>query len=110
MKLSTVTLCTSAVLAWAGSPLTSALFAVAWLFHRRWEKTLASDSGQDIAEYAVMLDACGITDGRSKHDASFVYPLTPGAVIRPDKYDPDPRIECSSGIHFFLTPEEAEAF
>ena len=55
MKLSTVTLCTSAALAWAGSPLTSALFAVAWLFHRRWEKTLSSDSGQDIAEYAVML-------------------------------------------------------
>ena len=62
------------------------------------------------AEYAVMLDSCGVTDGRSKHNSDFVYPLTSGAVIRPDKYDPDPRIECSSGIHFFLTREEAEAF
>jgi hypothetical protein len=31
-----------------------------------------------------------------------------GEWVYPDSYDPDPRIECSHGIHFFLTREEAE--
>ncbi len=33
---------------------------------------------------------------------------TVGKTVYPDNYDPDPRVECSSGIHFFLTREEAE--
>ena len=33
-----------------------------------------------------------------------------GKTIIPDSYDPDIRVECSHGIHFFLTREEAEAF
>ena len=33
-----------------------------------------------------------------------------GQTVCPDKYDPDIRVECSHGIHFFLTREEAEAF
>ncbi len=31
----------------------------------------------------------------------------PGKEVTPDSYDPDPRVECSHGIHFFLTREEA---
>lgn len=31
-----------------------------------------------------------------------------GEIVRPDKYDDDPRVECTHGIHFFLTKEEAE--
>jgi len=31
-----------------------------------------------------------------------------GEAIYPDSYNPDPRIECTHGIHFFLTREEAE--
>ena len=31
-----------------------------------------------------------------------------GGYVYPDRYNPDPRIECSNGIHFFLTREEAE--
>ena len=34
---------------------------------------------------------------------------TIGEMVVPDSYDPDPRVECSNGIHFFLTREEAEA-
>lgn len=71
------------------------------------QRTANPTSRKCRAEYAVMLDAMGVTDGRSKHDSGFVYPLTPGAVIRPDGYDPDWRVECSKGIHFFLTEEEA---
>ena len=33
-----------------------------------------------------------------------------GEMAIPDKYDPDIRVECSSGIHFFITRKEAENF
>ena len=73
-------------------------------------KRTASIIGRKFrAEYVVMMDACGVTDLVSKHNG-IAYPSTPGSVIRPDSYDPDPRIECSHGIHFFLTREEAEQY
>lgn len=42
------------------------------------------------------------------HDAYFVY--TTGAVVVPDSFDPDQRVECSHGIHFFITRKEAEEY
>ena len=45
--------------------------------------------------------------GEAKHDGT-VY--TVGAIIRPDSYDPDIRVECTHGIHFFITRKEAEAY
>jgi hypothetical protein len=33
-----------------------------------------------------------------------------GRIVRPDKFDPDPRIECSHGIHFFITEQEAQEY
>jgi hypothetical protein len=33
-----------------------------------------------------------------------------GCEVFPDSFDPDPRVECSHGIHFFITREEAEAY
>jgi len=33
-----------------------------------------------------------------------------GKVIVPDKYCDDIRIECSNGIHFFMTRKEAVEF
>ncbi len=33
-----------------------------------------------------------------------------GEEVYPDKFDDDIRVECSHGIHFFLTREEAEAY
>ena len=47
--------------------------------------------------------------GASSHDNGKTT-YTIGATVRPDKYDPDPRVECSHGIHFFLTREEAEEY
>ena len=38
----------------------------------------------------------------------FVY--TVGQMAEPDSYDPDPRVECSHGIHFFITRAEAETW
>jgi hypothetical protein len=34
----------------------------------------------------------------------------PGVVLSCDNFDPDPRIECSRGLHVFLTREEAESW
>jgi len=30
-----------------------------------------------------------------------------GKWVKPDKFDPDKRVECTSGIHFFITKQEA---
>jgi len=54
------------------------------------------------AEYAVVLEG----EGKSVH-----YPGTeyrPGEKVYPDKYCDDIRLECSHGIHFFMTEREAE--
>lgn len=47
-------------------------------------------------------------EGKSSHDHFTRYRA--GRITRPDKYNPDPRVECSHGIHFFLTREEAENY
>ena len=56
------------------------------------------------AEYAIVIDGEGV----SKHDGKTEYKV--GQIVYPDKYDPDIRVECTSGIHFFLTPEEAQEY
>lgn len=48
-------------------------------------------------------------EGASLHNPDFTYKQ--GAIVSPrDPYDPDPTRECTSGIHFFLTREEAEEY
>ena len=68
------------------------------------------------AEYAKTLH---IWDAKGKPVKSGIsrgmgggQPLTyeVGKITRPDSYDPDWRIECSRGIHFFITRKEAEEF
>ncbi len=56
------------------------------------------------AEYAVVISG----SGNSIHNYEFSYAV--GATVTPDKYDDDIRIECTSGIHFFVTREEAEEY
>ena len=58
------------------------------------------------AEWVEVLEAP--EDGVGLHDSKVVYRA--GEVVRPDKYDPDPRVECTHGIHFFLTVEEAREY
>ena len=40
------------------------------------------------------------------HNSKFIYRA--GEISRPDKYDPNPLTECSHGIHFFITKQEAK--
>ncbi len=61
------------------------------------------------AQYAEVLSVEGLEPGRSvtsNRDIGFEYKA--GATVYPDSYDDDPRVECTHGIHFFLTREEAE--
>ena len=55
-----------------------------------------------------MLEIVGAEEGRSKHDYTFVYRV--GETVEPrEPFDPNRWNECASGIHFFITREEAEA-
>ena len=50
----------------------------------------------------------GLTEIRSDHDASFIYRI--GEVARVDDFNEDRWDECSAGIHFFITRDEAVNF
>ena len=57
------------------------------------------------AEYAFVLSSSGAS---AKHTETFKYPER-GEIV-PDSYDADPRVECSHGIHFFITEQEAKDY
>ena len=59
----------------------------------------------------AMWDAAGkVITGpvRGRHDSKTKYEV--GKETHPDKFDPSITEECSNGIHFFITKEEAEAY
>ena len=61
------------------------------------------------AEFAIVLEMPpGITAAASLHQEDFVYEL--GKRMIPNSFDEDRWNECSPGIHFFLTKEEAENY
>jgi hypothetical protein len=53
------------------------------------------------AEFAIVLGG----EGKGLHNGH-VYKV--GETVKPDKYDPNPLLECSNGIHFFITKQEAQ--
>ena len=60
------------------------------------------------AEYAIVVNIFNETKSIRGGHANYDYVM--GEYIYPDAYNDDPRIECTNGIHFFLTREEAEAY
>ena len=62
-----------------------------------------------IGIYNMDGNECGDVEARSIHDASFVYRVGETAEPR-EPFDEDPLAACASGIHFFITREEAEAY
>jgi len=60
------------------------------------------------AEFVEVLELSEGSSAKSTHDGMTVYEV--GKIVRPDSYNPDPRLECTNGIHFFLTKEEAERY
>ena len=55
------------------------------------------------AEFAIVLAG----EGQSQHNG-MAYKM--GEMVKPDKFDPNPLVECSHGIHFFITKQEAENY
>jgi hypothetical protein len=60
------------------------------------------------AEYADVLEVIGAEVGKSLFAAEFEYRA--GQRVQPDEWNPDWTNECSGGIHFFITREEAEVW
>jgi len=66
----------------------------------------SSASGRKCrAEYVKVLDVIGAKEGISKHDKTVKY--VKGKIVKANKFDEDRWHECSSGIHFFITKQEA---
>jgi hypothetical protein len=61
------------------------------------------------AEFVKVLSLSGdAEEGFSIHDETVVYRV--GEIVRPDSYNDDPKLECTNGIHFFITRQEAEEY
>ena len=60
------------------------------------------------AEFVRVLELFGADQGVSLHNDSIVYRV--GEIVKPDSYDDDIRLECTNGIHFFITRKEAEEY
>ena len=56
------------------------------------------------AEWVEVISGCGW----DKHSGKTEY--VAGKTVYPDKYDGDIRVECTHGIHFFMTRKEAEEY
>ena len=60
------------------------------------------------AEFADVLEIIGSETAVSNHDGKTIYEV--GKRVTPDSFDENWQEECSSGIHFFITRAEAEAY
>jgi len=49
-----------------------------------------------------------VEEGVDKHTGQLIYKV--GETVTPNKFDDSIYVECSSGIHFFITREEAEDY
>ena len=71
-------------------------------------KRSSSTSRKCRASKAIVLEVIGAEKGVSQNDASFVYEV--GKEVVADSFDDDRWNECSHGIHFFITRNEAENY
>jgi hypothetical protein len=60
------------------------------------------------ASKVIIHEIFGASSAYDKHTGKLLYVV--GKEVTPDKYNPDIRVECSNGIHFFMTREEAEEY
>ena len=60
--------------------------------------------------FAKVLEINGsiLEHGVSSYDGKTEY--IPGQVVTANLFDPNPAIECTNGIHFFITKQEAEEY
>jgi hypothetical protein len=60
------------------------------------------------AEFVKVLAIIGAKEAFDQHSGKVLYKK--GLTVYPDSFDEDIQVECSHGIHFFITKEEAEAY
>jgi hypothetical protein len=65
------------------------------------------------AEFVEVLEIIGkdgnpVPQAAGRYDPQLIY--VTGQTVHPDSYDPDVRLECTHGIHFFMTREEAKEY
>jgi uncharacterized protein YjbI with pentapeptide repeats len=60
------------------------------------------------AEFVKVLAIIGADEAYDQHSGKVLYKK--GLIVYPDSFDDDIQVECSHGIHFFTTREEAEAY
>lgn len=60
------------------------------------------------ASKAFVHEIYGATEAYDQHTGKLLYKV--GEWVEPDKFDPSITVECSHGIHFFLTRIEAENY
>jgi len=60
------------------------------------------------AEFVKVIELIGSSEAFDKHTGKTLYKV--GEVVKPDKWEADIRVECTHGIHFFLTKKEAEEY
>jgi hypothetical protein len=80
------------------------------LIPKKAKRINAYSSRKCRAEYAKVikietLKGKSVKTGIGLYSDKMIY--TVGKMVRPDKYDPSPTVECSNGIHFFITKQEA---
>ena len=61
------------------------------------------------AEFARVLDVIGAEEGITNSHGQETY-YRAGETVKPDSWDENRFNECSHGIHFFITREEAEEY
>lgn len=72
-------------------------------------KRSSATSRKCRASKAVVLEVFGAETAYSQHDTAFAYTI--GQTIEPEHpFDEDRWNECGSGIHFFITRQEAENY
>jgi uncharacterized protein YjbI with pentapeptide repeats len=64
------------------------------------------------AEFVKVLEIIDLngnkcTEGRSTHSGAL---YTVGQTFKPDSFDPNFLVECTNGVHFFITKKEAEQY
>ncbi|HET8685652.1 MAG TPA: pentapeptide repeat-containing protein, partial [Methanosarcina sp.] len=72
------------------------------------ERMNAIGSRKCRASKAFVHEIFGAEAEYDQHTGKLLY--TQGHEVIPDTFDPDIRVECSNGIHFFLTRIEAENY
>ena len=70
------------------------------------QRTSALVSRKCRASHVIVVEGTGVSPTKASRKLTY----TPGVIVTADHFDPDRREECTHGIHFFLTREEAEAY